>query len=183
MPSEVYQSQRLCQRIEWLAVPEAAAIPDKPDWGVLKILGVVLLILGLPAVLLTLQPPMHGPTKHLKNYMRARDIAMICRIHAGEHGGNFPSSLAALDPPIEQQVSARWQYFDYDSDRPYDWLYFPGAKTADGEKRVVVASPTASTKRAAATSERIVAFADGHAEWWPESDFQAFLRQLAVEQK
>jgi hypothetical protein len=113
-----------------------------------------------------------GATPFSRNIARARDVASVCQTYAKEHGGKFPSSLTAIVPPIEETIGGRWQYFDYASGRPYDWLYFPGATTADGEKRVVVASTTAATKGSAATSERIVAFADGHAEWWPESSFK-----------
>jgi len=103
-------------------------------------------------------------------------------MHAKEHRGRFPSSLTTIVPPIEETIPHS-QYYDYDSKRPYDWLYFPGATTADGAQRLILASPTASTQESKSATSRIVAFADAHAEFWRESQYQEYLKHLSEEPK
>jgi hypothetical protein len=149
---------------------------------VLKLIGAIVVIGGLAAFLFVRGTSWRGPTTFLMNRSRARDLATVCEKHAKEHGGNFPTSLMSVDPPI-QEFSSDWQYRDPDSKRLYDWLYFPGATTADGAKRLILASPTASTNKDQNKSERIVAFADAHAEVWPESQYQDFLKQVARDAK
>jgi len=149
--------------------------------GVLKYLGILIIIMGGALLMWQLPTPSRASRPAmLKNFIRAKDIAYVCQDYANQHGGKYPSSLEGLDPPLETSVP-HWQYYDPDSERPYDWVYFGGMKAEDNAKRVILASPTASTNKDRTKLDRIVAFADAHAELWPESQYQQFLKHLATE--
>jgi hypothetical protein len=163
-------------------VADSPENPQKPDWGILKLLGAIVLVGGFVALLLFSSGLRHGSIASLRNRGRAGVVALACQKHAKEHGGKFPPSLMAVGPLMEES-SDKWQYCDPGSKRLYDWLYFPGATTADGAKRLILASPTASTNKDQSKSERIVAFADAHAEVWPESQYQDFLKHVATDAK
>jgi len=87
--------------------------------------------------------------------------------------------VRVFERELRERVGAVDDHFD--SSRPYDWLYFPGATFGDGAKRIILASPTASTRSEKDRRERIAVFADGHDAIWPESKFQQYLKQLSIE--
>jgi len=160
-----------------LALSESAEKPRKSIWAKIKLVTAMFLLGVLVLVVFSVRVPHSGLSRFGKNFEAASSVATLCGNYATDHGGKFPPSLAALDPPLD----LRYQYRDFDSSRPYDWLYFPGATFGDGAKRIILASPTASTRSEKDRRERIAVFADGHDAIWPESKFQQYLKQLSIE--
>lgn len=177
LPSE---RRKICISTDLAAVIESAENSRQSVLGRVLIMGGMIL-LGVLLLGVFVPTCAHfGPNAFGGNVGRAKDVVALCQIYAGEHGGKFPPLLEAIDPPLDES-RPHWQYSDPDSKRPYDWLYFPGATTADGAQRLILASPTAFTQRSKGATVRIVVFADRHSETWPEPQFQEYLKHFAAE--
>ena len=114
---------------------------------------------------------------------RLKMLGHALRLHADEHEGKFPASVADIQwrqtmPGMDWNgLPAAASRFHRPADgKVMDWLYYAGHTENDPPETILAASPVALGPRG---DQRLVVRLDGVADVIPESDFQ---RQIA-EQK
>ncbi len=114
---------------------------------------------------------------------RLKMLGHALKLHADEHEGNFPASIADIQWRQKQPgmdwpglPAAASRFHQPGNGRLMDWLYYPGHTESDPGDTILAASPVAVGPQG---DKRLVVRLNSVAEVIPEADFQ---RQI-VEQK
>ena len=156
--------------METLSSPRAAnGRSRRRAWLRLAAFGALLAL-----ALVMLLPFFRPPKPHLelgRDLAHLKQIGIACKLYAMDHEGAFPPSIKALEPDYLSSVALRELGFrDPKTQRPIEWLYYPGFGAESPAETIILASPLPSTRR-----ERAIVRADTSGEVLPEAKFQ---RQL-----
>lgn len=120
----------------------------------------VLAVISVIAILAGLALPAFGAVKEqalqAKALSNAKQLAVGCRIYAGEHDGKFPAKLEDLVPEIIPDAKILLCPYP-DQKNPVPFEYFGGSEK-DNPNKVLIASPAVAGKG------RVFAYVDGRVE-------------------
>ncbi len=115
---------------------------------------------------------------------RLKMLGHALKLHADEHEGKFPGSIADIQWRQKQPgmdwpglPAAASRFHQPANGRVMDWLYYPGFTETDPGDTILAASPVAVGPQG---SQRIVARINGVAELIPEADFQRQIGEQKV---
>jgi hypothetical protein len=139
----------------------------------------IALSLFLVGIVLAILIPSHSgtpiPATNAKISSEIRRVSVAVATYQ-QSKEKYPDSLHEIDSELLPEEYA--YFYDPDSGRAYDWLYFGSGVKGKEIKPDFMIAATPTTFGTAEEPLRIVAFGDGHVETIPNSEFE---RQL-VEQ-
>lgn len=149
--------------------------------AVLLVAILVALVLKVPAWR-RIQSPV-TPTRELANL---KTLGLALRLHAEEHGGKFPDSVAGIEwrqniPGLERDglPAAVSQFHDPGTGREYKWMYYSGHTLSDPPETILAAAPFPIGKK---KDRRLIVHLTAVAESVEESEFQKRIAEQAANQ-
>ena len=135
--------------------------------GIIAVAFLLVLLVGCPA-----WEKAWGKLVRLDCLTNLKNIGVVCREYADEHGGHFPSTWVELNltgekanwaklfrcPSTRHEVGM-WPQVDLWS----DYRLLPGRTTNDPPDRILALEPLANHGSDGAN----VLFVDGSTQWWP----------------
>jgi hypothetical protein len=124
--------------------------------------------------------PMLSPTavkgQQTMQLARAKHMALLLKLYAGDHEGVYPASLSDktfqdwIDSSGNRQAYNRSRYFqDPATGKDMDWLYYKGHKDSDFLSEPLLASPVPMGEK---KDRRVVVLMDNSAALENETKFQ-----------
>ena len=137
-------------------------------------------LLAAAAVLLLLVVPswrkVESPVTATRELAHLKTLGLALRLHAEEHDGRFPGSIAGIEwrqnlPGLQRDglPAAVSQFHDPATGREHRWTYYQGHTLTDPPETIVAAAPFALGK---ARDRRLVVRLNTVAEIINEADFQ-----------
>lgn len=168
--------------MEFAAIRPCRRLPR--PWVTTVILGVLLAVVGV--LLLLVAPSWHkvdSPVTATRELANLKTLGLALRVHAEEHDGKFPASIAGIEwrqnlPGLQRDglPAAVSQFHDPGTGREHRWTYYQGHALTDPPETILAAAPFALGK---ARDRRLVVRLSAVAEIINEADFQ---KQIAEQQ-
>ena len=166
-----------------METPGDSDVRSRRPWLVTALLAAALLIcLGLLVALVFSRRA--GPDTSTAELAHLKMLSTALNLHAAEHGGKFPPSIADIDwrqnlPGMQWAglPAAVSQFHDPATGSLMKWSYYPGHTDADPPQTILAASPVPV---GADKDQRLVARINGTAEAIDEATFQFEIKSQAI---
>jgi hypothetical protein len=147
-------------------------VPAKPRSKLLRVLLICTLLVVFAAISF---PSFGGPPPNFqrtKFLSQMKGIFPAMKMYARDHGGKFPARLSELEPDyLDSTYLSKIFYAESKSGNRIEPIYFPGYTEATPHATILIGSPLAIGKK------RFVVRADGSAQLFFDTEYQALLKQ------